>query len=201
MESSRIQFLSKQMEVLKILQRFSQRCANSSWQRALPRKLFCLDYLQVCRCNMNFVVQHTITSVHKVLKFVFYRISSFSSTQPCYVTFGVGHTHEDIDGIFARIWTKLQNQHCLSPAAYRRIIMEAINTERRVEKESKVYDVFAIPNYCKWFARALGTLFITSLISKCNFILVLQTKSLACMPKSHIRSTSFHLNSLSMGCG
>jgi len=95
--------------------------------------------------------------------------------------------------------------------------MEAINTERRVEKESKVYDVFAIPksklirilkknvfaipNYCKWFARALGTLFITSLISKCNFILVLQTKSLACMPKSHIRSTSFHLNSLSMGCG
>jgi hypothetical protein len=37
----------------------------------------------------------------------------------------VGHTHEDIDAIFGKIWKKCREQHILSPQQYMEMIIEA----------------------------------------------------------------------------
>eukprot|EP01039_Chlorochromonas_danica_P012126 gene12126-13782_t len=62
----------------------------------------------------------------------------------------VGHTHEDIDAVFAHIWKKVQGKHCLTPQAYKRIVEVALTAAGRAERESQVYDLFAIPDYVKY---------------------------------------------------
>ena len=69
-------------------------------------------------------------------------------TTVCTISFvhALGHTHEDIDAIFAHIWKKIQGKHCLTPQAYRRLVEEALTAAGRAEKESQVYELFAIPD-------------------------------------------------------
>lgn len=51
----------------------------------------------------------------------------------------VGHTHEDIDAIFGKIWKKCREQHILSPQQYMEMIIEALRN-RKIPCE--VIDVF-----------------------------------------------------------
>ena len=74
----------------------------------------------------------------------------------------LGHTHEDIDAVFAHIWKKVQGKHCLSPQAYRRIVEEALMAAGRAEKDSQVYDLFSIPDYVKFFTPMLGKLVVST---------------------------------------
>jgi hypothetical protein len=37
----------------------------------------------------------------------------------------IGHTHEDIDAIFGRIWKHMRNMHVLTPQQYKRVLMYA----------------------------------------------------------------------------
>ena len=74
----------------------------------------------------------------------------------------LGHAHEDIDAVFAHIWKKVQGKHCLSPQAYRRIVEEALMAAGRAEKDSQVYDLFAIPDYVKFFTPMLGKLVVST---------------------------------------
>ena len=56
----------------------------------------------------------------------------------------VGHTHEDIDAIFAKIWKKCQGRCILSPQQYVQMILSAMN-QRKIPCE--VIDVFVTPDY------------------------------------------------------
>jgi hypothetical protein len=56
----------------------------------------------------------------------------------------VGHTHEDIDGRFAKIWTRVRNAYVLTMNQYKTNIEESLNRE---ELPCKVVDLFAIPDY------------------------------------------------------
>ena len=56
----------------------------------------------------------------------------------------VGHTHEDIDGRFAKIWTRIRNAYVLTMSHYKENIEAALSRE---DLPCKVHDLFAIPDY------------------------------------------------------
>lgn len=56
----------------------------------------------------------------------------------------VGHTHEDIDGRFAKIWMRIRNAYVLTMNQYKTNIEEALSRE---DLPCKVEDIFAIPDY------------------------------------------------------
>jgi len=51
----------------------------------------------------------------------------------------------------------VQSKHCLTPQAYKRIVEVALTAAGRAERESQVYDLFAIPDYVKYFTPMLGS--------------------------------------------
>ena len=59
----------------------------------------------------------------------------------------VGHTHEDIDALFALIWKKLRDEHIYTPGEFARLICEALKRKVKVN----VVDVFAVPDYVSLF--------------------------------------------------
>jgi hypothetical protein len=59
----------------------------------------------------------------------------------------VGHTHEDIDGLFALIWRMLRDEHVYSPSEFASMIVKALKKKVRVN----VVDLFAIPDYTSMF--------------------------------------------------
>lgn len=56
----------------------------------------------------------------------------------------VGHTHEDIDGRFAKIWTRVRNAYVLTMSQYKSNIEAALGAE---DLPCKVVDLFVIPDY------------------------------------------------------
>lgn len=59
----------------------------------------------------------------------------------------VGHTHEDIDAVFALIWEAIKDICCMSPQQYKAMILQAV---RRKEAVQDVVDIFSIPDYSKF---------------------------------------------------
>jgi hypothetical protein len=59
----------------------------------------------------------------------------------------VGHTHEDIDAKFAKIWTAARNEHVLTPHNYRELILNAIGKNNKSKLKVVVEDLFVIPDY------------------------------------------------------
>jgi hypothetical protein len=59
----------------------------------------------------------------------------------------VGHTHEDIDAVFALIWQLLKNKKVLTPQLYAQILLKACNCKA---PKVNVYDVWAVPNYLSY---------------------------------------------------
>ena len=55
----------------------------------------------------------------------------------------VGHTHEDIDGLFALIWRKLRDQYIITPSEFVGMIKHALKKKVKVW----VVDLFALPDY------------------------------------------------------
>ena len=58
----------------------------------------------------------------------------------------VGHTHEDIDSKFAKIWTALRGKHIATMNEYKNLIENVLRSESR-ELNCEVVDLFAIPDY------------------------------------------------------
>ena len=56
----------------------------------------------------------------------------------------VGHTHEDIDSLFAKIWKKLRRMHVITPQQYARLAKAALWKDGR---PVEVEDVFCVPDY------------------------------------------------------
>lgn len=61
----------------------------------------------------------------------------------------VGHTHEDIDAIFALIWQYLKNKRALTPQMY--AILVALACKKKAPKVD-VKDIWAVPDYQEYFA-------------------------------------------------
>lgn len=57
-----------------------------------------------------------------------------------------GHTHEDIDGKFARIWVKIRNTSILTPSQFASILE---NLFRNSKLPFQLIDLIALPNYKK----------------------------------------------------
>ncbi len=58
----------------------------------------------------------------------------------------VGHTHEDIDSKFAKIWVSLRRQHVATMSAYSKLITEALQGDDS-KLPVEVVDIFAVPDY------------------------------------------------------
>lgn len=72
----------------------------------------------------------------------------------------VGHTHEDIDGIFGRISQYIQKLHVLTPLAYKEAIEKALSKKEGFDVE--VVDIYVVPNYAKFFANCVDRNFGSS---------------------------------------
>lgn len=62
----------------------------------------------------------------------------------------VGHTHEDIDGIFGRISQYIIQRHVLTPHKYKMAIEEALGKGELGKPQ--IFDLFVVPNYGLFFA-------------------------------------------------
>ena len=56
----------------------------------------------------------------------------------------VGHTHEDIDAKFAKIWRMIRSAHVLTAQQYDLLIKKALGNQRLF---CEVFDIFVIPDY------------------------------------------------------
>jgi hypothetical protein len=59
----------------------------------------------------------------------------------------VGHTHEDIDALFALIWKRLRDEHIYTPSEFAKMVCECLKKKVNVN----VVDVFAVPDYVALF--------------------------------------------------
>jgi hypothetical protein len=60
----------------------------------------------------------------------------------------VGHTHEDIDAKFAKIWVMLRSQHIATMSAYKELIIKALTgTDEKLKMPCEVIDIFVVPDY------------------------------------------------------
>jgi hypothetical protein len=62
----------------------------------------------------------------------------------------VGHTHEDIDAKFAKIWRIIRSAHVLTPQQYEELIIKALGTNTFL---CEVIDIFAIPDYIQFLEK------------------------------------------------
>ena len=66
----------------------------------------------------------------------------------------VGHTHEDIDGVFGNIWTFIDGKHSLyTPQAYKRVLMLAL---MQIHYAVHVRDIICVPDYQAWIRPYMG---------------------------------------------
>jgi hypothetical protein len=59
----------------------------------------------------------------------------------------VGHTHEDIDALFALIWKRLRDEHIYTPSEFANMVYEVLKRKVKVN----VVDVYALPDYVSLF--------------------------------------------------
>jgi hypothetical protein len=65
----------------------------------------------------------------------------------------VGHTHEDIDSIFALIWRDLMNNDVMTPQQYAKTLVAACENK---EKNVNVFDLWVVPDYKKYFEKFIS---------------------------------------------
>jgi len=65
----------------------------------------------------------------------------------------VGHTHEDIDAIFALIWQYLKNHKALTPQLY--AVMVAIACKNKAPIVD-VKDIWAVPDYMSYLSNFIN---------------------------------------------
>jgi hypothetical protein len=58
----------------------------------------------------------------------------------------VGHTHEDVDAMFAKIWKRCRQNYCVTPQGYETHIKGAFSGKCQVE------DIMVVPNYVEKLA-------------------------------------------------
>jgi len=66
----------------------------------------------------------------------------------------VGHTHEDIDAIFALIWQFMKNKEVMTPQVYASFVAMACRNKAPVVD---VIDLWAVPDYMDYFDNFINT--------------------------------------------
>ena len=80
---------------------------------------------------------------------IFEMIVAVGLTKKIHVTrLPVGHTHEDIDGRFGKIWTAIRSQSILTPQEYKSALLNVFKDSRL---QVEVIDVFSVPDYKSFF--------------------------------------------------
>jgi hypothetical protein len=62
----------------------------------------------------------------------------------------VGHTHEDIDAVFGRVWRGIRNKHVLTPQDYVSNLKTCLRRKRE-DEFLEINDIIVVPNYTKYF--------------------------------------------------
>jgi len=62
----------------------------------------------------------------------------------------VGHTHEDIDAVYGRVWKSIRCKHVLTPQSYTQALKECLKRKRE-EEFLEIKDIIVIPDYEKHF--------------------------------------------------
>ena len=102
----------------------------------------------------------------------------------------VGHTHEDIDAVFALIWQLMKTMQVNTPQLYAKVVRSACKNKA---PEVEVYDIWAVPDYKSFIEpfidKKLGRYAKGNCLSS-NFyfqylILILQNNGLNC--KSYLK--------------
>ena len=65
----------------------------------------------------------------------------------------VGHTHEDIDAKFAKIWVAVRGEFCATMEAYRNVIETALMSK---QTPVKVVDILVVPDYFAYLSPLYG---------------------------------------------
>lgn len=60
----------------------------------------------------------------------------------------VGHTHEDIDAVFALIWQLMKTKRVNTPQMYAKLVRAACKAK---EASVQVFDIWAVPDYSSYF--------------------------------------------------
>ena len=68
----------------------------------------------------------------------------------------VGHTHEDIDAKFAKIWVAVRGEFCATMEAYRKKIEAALTSK---QAPVKVVDIFVVPDYVSYLSPCMDNKF------------------------------------------
>jgi hypothetical protein len=66
----------------------------------------------------------------------------------------VGHTHEDIDAVFGKLWKYIGDKCVMTPQAYKRALEFAL-LNRNVQVQ--VEDIFCVPNYKEYMKSYIDT--------------------------------------------
>ncbi len=66
----------------------------------------------------------------------------------------VGHTHEDIDAIFAIIWQFLKTRKVMTPQTYAKLLAMACKNK---EKSVDVIDIWTVPDYQSYFEKFINS--------------------------------------------
>ena len=70
----------------------------------------------------------------------------------------VGHTHEDIDTKFAKIWKRIRNEHVVTVKQYEARIKEALSPSNSDALPCYVDDIFVIPDYTSYLSHCVWVL-------------------------------------------
>ena len=69
----------------------------------------------------------------------------------------VGHTHEDIDAQFAKLWVAFRSFPVWTPQTYEEKIRETFQDSKI---PAEVIDIFAVPDYCGWMEKQIDGEFV-----------------------------------------
>ena len=80
----------------------------------------------------------------------------------------VGHTHEDIDAMFAKVWVHVRLQQIVTMNAYKKRIEEALGSNKN--QTIDLVDFFALSDYCLYLKPLLmPNLFVIAKLSGLNY--------------------------------
>eukprot|EP01041_Mallomonas_annulata_P012238 gene12238-25709_t len=68
----------------------------------------------------------------------------------------VGHTHEDIDAVFGKIWYHNRNRSLLSPQVFAESVLQSLSKRGT---PSKIVDIFVVPDYVKYIMPHVDPIF------------------------------------------
>ena len=91
---------------------------------------------------------------HHVLAYLEYMVSKRYCLKLFYTRLPTGHTHDDIDAAFGRLWVWLRSKQVESPSAFKTMVEEAFKNSKL---RFTVHDVYVVPDIVSWIDPHIDT--------------------------------------------